>query len=182
MKEKIKEKKKELVQLVEQLRKLKQDETGDCPRVDATKDRPQADEDVPQMAVTAQTTSYVLNERAGKFTKDLRVVTISDFEEGLLHLDEDERHSKAEATRKKTNLKPDKYGATSCWVPAGATIIGKSDLTKLNQKAEIVKKLDSFFSSNRSSFSSRALCILTMFGLHNMGGSDEGMEMLIAGG
>eukprot|EP00984_Skeletonema_dohrnii_P024558 scaffold13695_cov129-Skeletonema_dohrnii-CCMP3373.AAC.1 len=161
LKEKIKEKKKELVELIEQLRKMKEDEAGDCPRVDATENRPQADEDAPQMAATAQ--------------------TLSDLEEGLLHLDEDKQNSRAEATRKKTNLKPVNYGATSCWVPAGAAVIGKKDLTKLNQKAEIVKKLDSFFSSNQSAFSPQALRILTMFGLSNMGGSDEGMEMLIAG-
>ena len=142
MKEKIKEKKKELVELLEQLRKMKEDEAGDCPRVDATENRPQADEDAPQMAATAQTLSYVLNGKAGKFTKDLRVVTLGDLEEGLLHLDEDKQNSKAEATRKKTNLKPVNYGATSCWIPAGAAVIGKKDLTKLNQKAEIVKRGD----------------------------------------
>eukprot|EP00985_Skeletonema_marinoi_P010359 scaffold4870_cov128-Skeletonema_marinoi.AAC.2 len=181
LKEKIKEKKKELVELIEQLCKMKEDEAWDCPRVDATENRPQADEEAPQMTATAQTLSYVLNGKAGKFTKDLRVVTLGDLEEGLLHLDEDKQNSKAEATRKKTNLKPFNYGATSCWVPAGAAVIGKKDLTKLNQKAEIVKKLDSFFSSNQSAFSPQALRILTMFGLSNMGGSDEGMEMLIAG-
>ena len=181
LKENIKEKKKELVELLEQLRKMKEYEAGDCPRVDATENRQQADEEAPQMTATAQTLSYVLNGKAGKFTKDLRVVTLGDLEEGLLHLDEDKQNSKAEATRKKTNLKPFNYGATSCWVPAGAAVIGKKDLTKLNQKAEIVKKLDSFFSSNQSAFSPQALRILTMFGLSNMGGSDEGMEMLIAG-
>ena len=45
LKENIKEKKKELVELLEQLRKMKEDEAGDCPRVDATENRPQADEE-----------------------------------------------------------------------------------------------------------------------------------------
>jgi hypothetical protein len=143
-------------------------------------------ENAPQMSASmqqqrqTQTLSYILNGRVGKFTKDLSVLTLKDLEDGLLPLDENENDIAAR-TCKKTELKQQKYGATTIWVPAAATVIGKNKLSTMQQQIKIVKKLQGLFSSEQCSFSQQALRIMTMFGLHNMGGSDEGMEMLIAG-
>jgi hypothetical protein len=77
------------------------------------------------------------------------VLTLKDLEDGLLPLEENEI-DKAERTREKTNLKQQKYGATTFWVPAAATVIGKNVLTTMKKRSEIVKKLMDLFSFEQS--------------------------------
>lgn len=168
LKAQIEEKKDELRELLGRLRKLKEDENHG---VDATAmaptlaNRPQADESVCQMQQPIEkiTLSYILNGRAGKFTKDLSVLTLSDLEEGLLPLDDDQQKSKDEMNRKKANFKHCKFGATSCWAPKAASVVGTNLLTKLKKKAKIVDELDAFFESKQCAFSQQALRILTMY-------------------
>jgi len=72
-------------------------------------------------------------------------LTRKDLEDGLLPLEENENDIAAR-TREKTQLKQQKYGATTVWVPAAATVIGKHVLTTMQQQIEIVKKLRGLFS------------------------------------
>ncbi len=51
----------------------------------------------------------------------------------------------------------------------------------MKRDATIKKNLDDLFDGERCSLSRDAMIILTAFGLHNYGGSDEALEMCIAG-
>ena len=173
MRDQIKKKKGELEALVRDLRdKLEDEEMNDLPQVD---------EEIRRQPSKQQNLNYILNGRAGQIiAEDLSVITILDLEDGLLELNKDQEGNKAESTREKTNLHKESYGATSVWVPSAVTLVSKGYLNILKKRSTIVKKLEDLFSFEQSSFSREALRIMTMFGLHNMGGSDEGSCQLCA--
>ncbi len=111
-------------------------------------------------------------------TKALFAHELNDNLEGVD--DEVNTRAKEELRRKKGYVKV-RYGASYCWIPRGASITGTSWLTKLQRAAKIKKKLDDIFSGERCTLSREAMIILAAFGMHNYGGSDEAMEMAIAG-
>ena len=57
----------------------------------------------------------------------------------------------------------------------------KSHLTCLQKRAKVADRWAALFDRKQYKFSNRFLHTLSMFGLHNMRGSDEGMELIIAG-
>ena len=73
------------------------------------------------------------------------------------------------------------YGPDQHWIRSGVTAIATHHLSRLQKQAEVSTKWSALFDGERCTFSDRFHRTLSTFGLHNMRGSDEGMEMIIAG-
>ena len=74
-----------------------------------------------------------------------------------------------------------KFGASTFHIPVGVSVISNSHHSRLKKAAALKKKLDDLFNGKECLLNREALIILTAFGLHNFGGSDEALEMCIAG-
>mmetsp|Transcript_31076 Transcript_31076/g.74102 ORF Transcript_31076/g.74102 Transcript_31076/m.74102 type:complete len:1200 (+) Transcript_31076:150-3749(+) len=71
------------------------------------------------------------------------------------------------------------FGASQYWVPAGATGIASNHLTRITNQSKMIDRLKNLFKGMQCRFSDEAMRILTIFNLHNMGGSDEATEAII---
>ena len=75
-----------------------------------------------------------------------------------------------------------RFGVNMFFVPVGVSVGAKGYVTQqLKRDATIKKNLDDIFDGELCSLSRDAMIILTTFGLHNYGGSDEALEMCITG-
>ena len=72
------------------------------------------------------------------------------------------------------------FGSDHHWIRAGAVAIRSGELTLLRRKCKIVEKWAKCFEGQICKMSDRFLRTLAQFGLHNMRGSDEATELLIA--
>ena len=88
-------------------------------------------------------------------------------------------NARSEEIRSKRKIQSVQYGSSQCWVPAGTEIVAKNHLASLKKSATVTKKLEDLFSCEKSCFSHEALSIMVAGNLHNYGGSDEAMEMVI---
>ena len=59
--------------------------------------------------------------------------------------------------------------------------MAKYNLTRLQAQAQVTNEWSKHFSERQCNLSDRFLRTLAQFGLHNMRGSDEATEMLVAG-
>ena len=73
------------------------------------------------------------------------------------------------------------YGLDQHWIRTGAVTIRSGELTLLRRRAKVAEEWAKLFDGKKCKLSNRFLSTLTQFGLHNMRGSDEGAELLIAG-
>ena len=119
---------------------------------------------------------YILDGRAGKMTLPSNgLVLARKLRENLLPPDEKENDSPQK------EYTSEAYGSAQYWAPAGVIGFAKHHLTRLQQRAKVADRWSALFDGKQCRFSNRFLRTLSMFGLHNMRGSDEGMELLIAG-
>jgi len=112
------------------------------------------------------------------------VTILSDLESGMFDAPPvNEEVDGNTTTKRRVNLGWVQYGKGQYIIPNAAALVSKNYLKILHDRSKIVKKLIDLFSSDQKqcNFSDEALRIITMYGIHNMGGSDEGMEMLIGG-
>lgn len=109
------------------------------------------------------------------------VLLFDEIEEMLDEVDPAVDNPRQEAIRNTRGYKKERYGASYCWVPEGATVISSSYFTKLKKAMALKKNLDDLLDGEQCTLSRDALIVLSAFGMHNYGGSDEAMEMAIAG-
>jgi len=120
---------------------------------------------------------YILNGRVGKMVIPSNGLLIeSKLRKNLLPGDDGDEN--ALATR---NYVTGSHGSNQCWIPAGSTAYPSNHLTHLKKQAKIVANWQALFDGGQCLFSERFIRTLSQFSLHNMRGSDEGTEMVIAG-
>jgi hypothetical protein len=88
---------------------------------------------------------------------------------------------KCEKARKKRQLKKVVFGSKVFFIPTECHVLSNSQYSCLMTAVAIKKKLDDLFDGEQCYLNKEAMIILTAFGLHNYGGSDEAFEMCIAG-
>ena len=119
---------------------------------------------------------YTLDGRAGKIILPSNgLILVRKLREGLVPADNVDENT---GGRKYVSVI---CGPNQCWVPAGITVYAANHLARLQQRAKVFDRWVALFSKKKCLFSNQFLRTLTEFGLHNMRGSDEGMELIIAG-
>jgi len=123
---------------------------------------------------------YTLGGRAGKVVvpKGTSFVTFKKLRDNLFPPPIDCGNSDENAGR---SLVLQTYGPDQHWIRSGVTAIATNHLSRLQKQAEVSTNWSALFDGERCTFSDRFHRTLSTFGLHNMRGSDEGMEMIIAG-
>ena len=79
------------------------------------------------------------------------------------------------------NLVLQTYGSDQYWARKGVTGVATHHLTRLRNQAKVAVNWEALFDGRKCLFSKRFHQTLSVFALHNMRRSDEGMEMMIAG-
>jgi hypothetical protein len=123
---------------------------------------------------------YTLGGRAGKVVvpKGTSFVTFKKLRDNLFPPPIDCGNGDENAGR---SLVLQTYGPDQHWIRSGVTAIATHHLSRLQKQAEVSTNWSALFDGERCTFSDRFHRTLSTFGLHNMRGSDEGMEMIIAG-
>ena len=125
---------------------------------------------------------YMIDGRAGRaYLADDGVVTTAQLMEGLQPVPEEYDNPSDEQTRLNRSNTFASYGASQYFLPDGAASTSKSRLSRWRKAAAMLTKLEELFDGEQCALNSEAMTILTAFGLHNYGGSDEALEMAIAG-
>ena len=73
-------------------------------------------------------------------------------------------------------------GAGWDWIPAGCTAYPINHLSRLKKQAQITANWEALFDGGKCLFSEIFLRTISQFSLHNIRGSDEGTEMVMASG
>ena len=76
---------------------------------------------------------------------------------------------------------PSVYGSAAYLAPTGVVGVPRHHLSSLQARAKVATKWLDLFAGQQCRFSNQFLRVLSQSGLHNMGGSDEGMKTIIAG-
>ena len=72
------------------------------------------------------------------------------------------------------------FGSVSVWVPTGSSLVASNHLSRLEEDYERVSRFYSRFNGKRCKLCDVCMRVLTAFGLHNSGGSDEGTVTTMA--
>ena len=108
------------------------------------------------------------------------IILREDLEKQLSELPPAIDNAKANKTREKRQWTVGKYGASQVIIPNGTKLISTQYYNKLLERASVHDRLCEFVETNKCTFSREALMMITAGGLHNYGGSDEALEMIIA--
>lgn len=129
-----------------------------------------------------KTLHYIIDGRAGSIVVDKDAYfNVNDLVEQLPPLPAKYDNDESEALRQKRAMRKAQYGANQFHIPTGVEIVSKDRMTRLRQAALLKKRLDDLFDGERCHLNRDAMIILSAFGLHNYGGSDEALEQAIAG-
>ena len=123
---------------------------------------------------------YTFGGRAGMLDIDPDSELGKVIEENLHPLSYEDTDSARRRRLNKTYTLND-YGAVEYWTPAGITGYSNNNLSRLRKDAGIWRRMRARFDGLKSTFSWSFMRRLTEGGLHNMGGSDEGMEGIVNG-
>ena len=130
------------------------------------------------LATTKEVLHYTLGGRAGKIDllPSTNFVTVRKLKNNLL--------PPADNRNNENDCRPlilQTYGSDQFWVPTGVTSLAANHFARLRNQAQVAINWQALFDRGKCMFSPRFQQTLTSFALHNMRGSDEGAEMIIAG-
>ena len=130
--------------------------------------------------IQQQTIHYTLEGRAGKIAVPsnglLLVRKLRENLEPLTYTDT----NKTRRNRINKRFRIAVFGCVSLWVPVGASLVRSNHLSRLQKDSAGICRFYSRFNGKRCKLSATSMRVLTAFGLHNSGGSDEGTTTAIA--
>jgi hypothetical protein len=130
------------------------------------------------LATTKEVLHYTLGGRAGKIDllPSTNFVTVRKLKNNLL--------PPADNRNNENDCRPlilQTYGSDQFWLPTGVTSLAANHFARLRNQAQVAINWQALFDRGKCMFSPRFQQTLTSFALHNMRGSNEGAEMIIAG-
>ena len=144
--------------------------------VSGPREAPNVSREAPNVAPRAEL-HYMLGGRAGKLDllPTTQFVTVKKLKANLLPASSNADENSGRGLVLQT------YGSDQYWARTGVTGVATHHLTRLRNQAKVAANWEALFDGGKCLFSERFHRTLSAFALHNMRGSDEGMEMMIAG-